>query len=954
MSLSPPQFPAVDYPNDLAPRLLSLLTQTLKPLGFTPKSNYRRFYSWTRQTETLEQRCRLEFLDASFYFGYDYRFLSPSKFESWGPFDAWPSAEAAAARRILERFETARRDFVHRVEFAKRHKTFDGFCALNLQVCPYSAGSADVAERSFATFRQTLEERIAPFFERRREALDLLRAYDDGSISAVEFNPTFDATVPPVDDAGRYFGDDPILNALNLIGLRFQNKQNAEALVLADALADFLLRFDANIVDFANSGGFWANCYNAPFASPYCRAAFEVALLGVEIARRRVAVDGPGPKATRRPLEPYPPQTLKPRTFKRPAFASPGVDEAEVASLLWTARFSDASSPATEAIRRLEELANQASIVVYEGPNDRRLVANATFDVASPIPAVVPAPLQSTPTPVSPPPFPASVPKNADEATSTFKDDLRRRLEEVFAQRLEPLGFKRNGRSTRWTQKTRSLSRYCRFAFLDARNAVAVAFGYSVLPCYACWDDAPQDAESQELIARFRKEKPRFELDCANFAFYFDSPSDFFGANIDLKYPDLGGDPETVIVEADTFLRAEIIPFFKRFPETDDLLREYDAGRLEQALALGRSAGPDREFVAAQNYYRAGNYVEALARFEAVQERFRELASAPRDARDELLLEVARLGALSVCQKLESNGSDSVSPAPRRPITSVPEPLATALPFADSRERRAIFGTREIANSAFAPEAEPALRRLEAGAETLRALQEKNAQVLEPLGFKRENPISWTRETATLRQRFSLAVFLGGGYRFAFDAQYYQKFDLSPWTAAPQDAETQATLAQMQTIVEQRFANAPFAEKSWSGDYSRVLLFERPAPSPSPLEKLLNEADKELASAVLPFFDADLKSSDALVDSATFEILTRFALTTYSDSGIGKFGFALALFQAGRYAESAKRFDAFAKRQKKPNDDPEYDDADWATLQDAARIAAASVRQLAKERPKKK
>ncbi|MBR4105311.1 MAG: hypothetical protein IKK39_14795, partial [Thermoguttaceae bacterium] len=136
MSLSPPQFPAVDYPNDLAPRLLSLLTQTLKPLGFTPKSNYRRFYSWTRQTETLEQRCRLEFLDASFYFGYDYRFLSPSKFESWGPFDAWPSAEAAAARRILERFETARRDFVHRVEFAKRHKTFDGFCALNLQVCP--------------------------------------------------------------------------------------------------------------------------------------------------------------------------------------------------------------------------------------------------------------------------------------------------------------------------------------------------------------------------------------------------------------------------------------------------------------------------------------------------------------------------------------------------------------------------------------------------------------------------------------------------------------------------------------------------------------------------------------------------------------------------------------------------------------------------------------------------
>ncbi len=932
--------PAVDYPNDLASRLLSLLTQTLEPIGFIPTSNYRRFYSWTRRTQTLEQRCRLEFFEASFYFGYDYRFLSPSNFESWGPFDAWPPAEAAAARRILERFEAARRDFVHRVGFAKRHKTFDGFCALDLQVCPYSVGNADVAERSFATFRKTLEEHIAPFFERRREALDLLRAYDDGSISAVGFNLRFDATAPPVDDAGRYFGDDPILNALNLIGLRFQNKQSGEALVLADALADFLLRFDANVVDFTNSGGFYANCYNAPFASPYCRAAFEVALLGVEIARRRIAVDGPGPQATRRPLEPFPPQALKHRQFKRPAFTSPGVDEAEVASLLWTARFSNNETKAARALQRLEELANQAAIVVYEGPNNRRLVANATFDAESPIPAAAPAPLQPKPTPV---------PKNADDATSTFKDDLRRRLEEVFAQRLEPLGFK-GGRSQRWTQKTRSLSRYCRFAFLDSRNAVAVAFGYSVLPCYACWDDAPQDAESQELIARFRKEKPRFDLDCANFVFYFDSPSDFFGANIDLKYPDLSGDPEPLVVEADTFLRAEIIPFFERFPETDDLLREYDAGRLEQAFALGRSAGPDREFVAAQNYYRAGNYVEALARFEAVPERFRELAAAPRDARDELLLEVARLGALSVRKKLESIGDEVVSPVPRRPITPVPEPLATALPFADSRERRTIFGAREIANSAFAPEAEPALRRLEAGAETLRTFQEKTAQVLEPLGFTRESPISWLRETATLRQRFALAVFLGGGCHFGFGAQYYQKLDLSPWAAAPQDAETQTTLARMQAIVEQRFANAPFAEKTWSADYSRVFLLERRASSPSPLEKLLNEADKELTNVVLPFFDASRKSPDALLDSAPLDVLTRFALTSYSDSTIGKFGFALALFQSGRYTESSKKFDALAKRKKKPNDDPEYDDADWATLQEAARIAATSVRQLEKHR----
>ncbi|MBQ7028730.1 MAG: hypothetical protein IJN32_00670, partial [Thermoguttaceae bacterium] len=61
MSNAPLLPPVADLPNDLAPRLVSLLAQTLEPLGFTPQSKYGLCYSWTRRAETLVQRCGLQF-----------------------------------------------------------------------------------------------------------------------------------------------------------------------------------------------------------------------------------------------------------------------------------------------------------------------------------------------------------------------------------------------------------------------------------------------------------------------------------------------------------------------------------------------------------------------------------------------------------------------------------------------------------------------------------------------------------------------------------------------------------------------------------------------------------------------------------------------------------------------------------------------------------------------------
>ena len=964
--------PVPDLPDDSAPRLCSFLAQTLEPLGFTPTSNYRLFYYWTRRTETLRQRCGLQFGVASVELWYDVLLPSTPSFASWSPFFAALSpAEVAAARRVLDRFQQASADFAP--------------CrALPNRECLYGGSARNALNRKYffelasPTLRRIVEEHIVPLFERRREALDLLNAYDAGTLAALENypeTPNARRFVPKTSDSALYFGPDPILNALNLGALRLQNGQNAEALALfegtaanrrvkadvpfglLEGLGDVLSRSDKLL----RSGTF-----ETSLDSPYRRAAREVALLGVDVAKRQIAAEGPGVPATRRPFvgdSTQPTQISKPRRFKRPSFASPGVDEPEVARLLWLARFSNDETKAAEAIRRLEELANASLIVVYEGANERRVVASETVAVddavspssSSPVslsPSTLPSNANNPATATALPNAASNAPENVRSAFATYKSDFRRRLEEVFSQRLEPLGFKKASRSPHWTRKGKTLSHYCRFLFWDRCDMVAVSFGYSVLPCFACWDAAPQNAETRELIARFRKKKPRFQTAWTPLRSVFEAPSAAFDANLDWEIFSKDGELEPLVAAIDTFLRAEILPFFARFPETDALLREYDAGRLGHAIALGREAGPGREFVAAQNYYRAGNYVEALARFEAVPERFRNFRFnfGPASENDAFLLELARLGALSVRKKLESQPDAAVSLAKRRPATPIPEPLATALPHYDNKfQARRVYWARELAASASAPEAETATRALQIGAETLRTLQEKAAQVLEPLGFTQESSITWTRETATLRQHFCLEVHVADRECY-FYARYYQKPDFSPWDAAPQEAETQATLARLQTLVEKHFANAYFAENTCCFDYSAPL---GQTPERVSSEALLSAAEQRFAETILPFFARWNETLDVLNDSSLGDAVSRFESDFIRDAAQTKFGYALALFQAERYTESAKRFDALSKLKKKP-DLTVYDDATWAAFQDAARLAAENVRNLAKNQKLKR
>ena len=162
----------------------------------------------------------------------------------------------------------------------------------------------------------------------------------------------------------------------------------------------------------------------------------------------------------------------------------------------------------------------------------------------------------------------------------------------MFAQRLEPLGFK-GGRSQRWTQKTRSLSRYCRFVFWDRRDLVAVSFGYAPLPCYACWDAAPQDAESQALIARFRKEKPRFGPGWAppGGVSVFKLSNDFFQTELAWDYLVKDGDLEPLVAEADARQDAAA-GFIRQRQRADGRINGSDSRSLHRSgTDLSASAG---------------------------------------------------------------------------------------------------------------------------------------------------------------------------------------------------------------------------------------------------------------------------------------------------------------------------------------------------------------------------
>ena len=341
------------------------------------------------------------------------------------------------------------------------------------------------------------------------------------------------------------------------------------------------------------------------------------------------------------------------------------------------------------------------------------------------------------------------------------------------------------------------------------------------------------------------------------------------------------------------------------------------------------------------------------------------------------MFEVAKLGALSVRRTIAEKGPGPQA-TPRRPL---PEPLAAALPFASGYRARVVLRERDLADPPFEPEAALSRRRLDDQAELLRRLQAKAAQLLEPRGFTQVSPLVWSRDVATFRQTFALASF-GASRDWLFKVAYRLRLDYSPWDAASQDAETQATLERLKSLAAKRWPDG--ALPAFATGYRRFdgsthglpreidvvkssdaldNLFFSPASPISGVrlqtfDELLTKADQGFIELVFPFFALWPDSRAVLTAPRLPGVFNPEYCGSETDVGEDKLGYALALFQSSRYAESSKKFDALSKMKKKPDcayaKSDDYDDADWASLQDASRIAAASIRQLAKDKKLKR
>ncbi|MBQ7815591.1 MAG: hypothetical protein IJ387_14000, partial [Thermoguttaceae bacterium] len=194
------------------------------------------------------------------------------------------------------------------------------------------------------------------------------------------------------------------------------------------------------------------------------------------------------------------------------------------------------------------------------------------------------------------------------------------------------------------------------------------------------------------------------------------------------------------------------------------------------------------------------------------------------------------------------------------------------------------------------------------------------------------------------------------------------KLDFAPWTNIPDDIASQEAFERMKAVVVDRLAPRDLQIDAWINRVERRRDDEVVAAAVSiwsfleTPDSLLKFLDASFTNEILPFFDRWRESSDVL---SAFENDEVSADAFGYDAATQHFVQALFLFQAGRYTESANRFAALAKSKRRPKK-PEstdndaaspavpsllnrflrLDDADWAALQEGARLAVASVRKF--------
>ncbi|MBQ7112302.1 MAG: hypothetical protein IJO06_13960 [Thermoguttaceae bacterium] len=874
-------------------RLKTLFAETLEPLGFALAPGKRQ--RWERPNVATPQICAFTYDNyaSAFYLEYNYYFTLSRECWANAPCDA---ETQETLDRFFRSFESGDSVFnlgdLKVLNWSPRSKRFN-----------FAPNSEADVDKIFARVEAQLRYDVVPFLQRFHEPGVVLNDYDAGD---------YERRVQPSRDEVRdFFTEDFFIDGLSpdlyLACARFQVGQYAEAATHFELAAEKALANDSWTASLA-----------------YWRLYAKAMQIGALSVRKTIEKKGPGPTPPR-PKRCWRELDVPPELANYP-------NRNQVYRLL-----ENAASPyevvASRALKALETLKAEEA---------KRRTSEAQRDAASEErqKEVERRRLLFYPTP------------DEKKTLEYYKKELKKRFREKAKELLAPKGFaKTNSSATDWRRETETLRHYCWFSFHNGYGFL-IHYAYALKPDFSIWENAPQDAETQGVIDRWQEYVTE--------SYATGSLNGHKSRSWDIPTND--EEFATSLTEIDKVLSDEAFPFFERFRETSDVLRAVDAGEVHKRHAIAEDPGWNLCYLATLRF-QAGQIDDAASCL-------RELVDqSPNDDRDweKLRAEAARVGLLSLEKTLARQGASLAQIQPTS--TQIPESLALC-------SRPEIV--RSLLEDAAAPCEETAAnakRRLADAAAYLRRLPEILAQHLEPQGFRRLADAStvWVRETETLVQRCGFEVEPFRSDYFHLCSSYGFKLDFAPWANIPDDAESQETFERMKTVVVNRLAPRDLQIAPWINRVERRRDDEVEVVSvsiwssleePEPILKFL---DASFTKEILPFFDRWRESGDVL---SAFEADEVTADAFGYDAATQNFAQALFLFQAGRYKESANRFAALAKSKRRPKK-PEprdkapvvpsllnrflrLDDADWAALQEGARLAVASVREIAKERKVKK
>ncbi|MBR4833018.1 MAG: hypothetical protein IKU86_01630 [Thermoguttaceae bacterium] len=551
-------------------RVKTFLAQKLEPLGFALAPGKRQ--QWERSNVATPQVVALHYDVAAraFYLEYDHYIIFSRACWANAPNDA-ETQEALAL--FFRSFYAGDSDVFKMGNLDVLHWLPR---QKKFNFVPKTEADAD---KIFTRIEAQLRYDVLPYLQRFEKPTDVLNAYDSGNYGRLmEADP----------NGSLDFFIDERNGDLYLACARFQVGQYAEAATHLELAAEKALAADS-----------WTA------SSAYWRLYAKAMQIGALSVRKIIDEKGPGP-APARPKRCW-------RELDVPPELANYSDRLQVYRLL-----ENAASPyevvASRALKALETL--KAEEAKRPTPEAKRDAASEERQKE-----VERRRILFSPTP------------DDKEMLERYKKELKKRFREKVKELLAPKGFvKTNSSATDWRRETETLRHYCWFSFHKGYGFL-IHWAYALKPDFSIWANAPQDAETQGIIARWQ------EYETESYA--RGSLNGHKSRSWDIPTND--EEFATSLTEIDKALSDEAFPFFDRFRETSDVLRAVDSGEVHKRHAIAEDSNWNLYYLATLRF-QAGQISDAASLLRELVEKSKD------DDRDWYIMraEAARVGLLSL------------------------------------------------------------------------------------------------------------------------------------------------------------------------------------------------------------------------------------------------------------------------------------------------------------------